>query len=328
MKIYRLHSIIYLLFFILCNCTTKKSVAQDTKSYPNKPVRIIVAVATGGGVDLQARLFANRLSENFNKIFLVENRPSASGADAFGLVANGEPDGHLLLAVNPSFTVPQKFAKNLPSPLNDFTPIALLSRAPFLFVVHPSLPVRSVKDFIALAKSKPGKLNFSGPPVGTSSHLGAAWFFSLAKINVSYIAYKGTGPAQIGLISGETEATMASIVSVSPHIKNGRLRVLGITTEKRYKDLPELPTVAEQGATGFEYVTFFGIVAPSNTPFQIVNKLNNELLKISSSKDIEKKYLDDGAELMKTNPEQFKQFIFKEVIRWNKVIETTGIKSE
>lgn len=314
---------------ILCSPWWGPSVhAQDGQPfyYPSKPVRVIVAVAPGGGVDIQARLFSQKLSEQFGRSFVVENRPSAGGADAFGLVARGAPDGHLLLAVNSSFTVPRAFARNLPDPIRDFTPVALLSRAPFLLVVHPSVPARSVRDFIALARAQPGKLNFAGPPSGTSSHLGAIWFFSLARIQVSYVPYKGTGPAQIALIGGETEATMASIVSVGSHLKAGRLRALGVTTTQRFRMMPELPTVAEQGAPGYEYITFFGLVAPPATPAGIVSRLGGELSRIVAMPDVENKFREEGAETLRATPEQFAQFIASEVQRWNKVVQTTGIK--
>lgn len=298
------------------------------ESYPLRAVRVMVHVAPGGGVDIQARLFSQKLSEQFGRAFLVENRPSAGGADAFGHVAKAAPDGYLLLAVNPSFTVPHAFAKNLPDPVKDFAPISLLSRAPFLLVVHPSIPVKTVKEFISLAKSKPGKLNFAGAPSGTATHLAAAWFFSAAKIDVSYVPYKGTGPAQIALVGGETDATMASVVSVRQHINTGRLRAVGVTSAERSKVLPNLPTLAEQGAPGYEYITFFGFVAPASTPAAVLNKLNTELAKIVVLPEIESKFLEEGAVTNRGTPLQFGQFIAAEVGRWNKVVKITGIKAE
>jgi tripartite-type tricarboxylate transporter receptor subunit TctC len=302
--------------------------AQDASTYPTKPVRVIVAVAAGGGVDIQARLFSQKLGEALKRSFVVENRPSAGGADAFGLVATASPDGYTLLAVNPSFTLPVSFAKNLPDPVRDYTPVSLLTRAPFMMVVHPSIPVKSPKEFIALARSQPGKLTLCGAPTGSATHLAAAWFFKLANIDITYVPYRGTGPAQSALIGGETAATMASVVSVGTHISSGRLRALGVTTSQRSKLYPNLPTVAEHGAPGFDYATFFGFVSAANTPAPIIAKLNGELLKILAMPDIQERFREDGAEAIGSTPEQFRQFIGGEAARWRKVVQETGIRPE
>ena len=302
--------------------------ADDATTWPFKPVRVIVAVAAGGGVDIQARLFSQKLTEALKRAFVVENRPSAGGAQAFGFVASAPPDGYTLLAVNPSFTLPVSFAKNLPDPTKDYTPVALLTRAPFLMVVHPSVPVKTPKEFIALAKAQPGRLNLAGAPAGSATHLAAAWFFRLANIEVTYVPYRGTGPAQSALIAGETAATMASVVSVGPHVASGRLRALGVTTSQRSKLYPHLPTVAEQGAPGFDYATFFGFVAPGGTSTNIVAKLNSELVKIVMTPELVERLKQDGAETVGSTPEQFRQFIGNEAARWRKVVQDTGINPD
>ena len=309
-------------------CLAGTAHAQDAASYPSKPVRVMVALAPGGAVDIQARLFSQKLTESLRQPFVVENRPSAGGADAFGLVAKAAPDGHTLLAVNPSFTLPQDFSKNLPDPVKDFAPISLLTRAPLLLVVHPSVPVKSARDWLALARARPGQLNFGGSPNGSQLHLGALWFFSLAKIKVAYIPYKGTGPAMIALLGGETDVSIVSIVSVGAHVKSGRLRALGVTSMQRSQTMPNLPSIAEQGVPGFDYISFFGFVAPAGTPAAIVNKLSSELARTIHNRELADKLKDDGAEPVGGTPDEFRQFIAAEVPRWRKIVQDNGIKSE
>ncbi len=302
--------------------------AAAAADYPSKPVRIIVAVAPGGGVDIQARLSAQKVSESIGRPFVVENRPSAGGADAYNLVAKSPPDGYTLLAVNASFTVPQPASRTLPDTQKDFAPIALLTRSPSLLVVHPSMPVKTPREFIAFARARPGKINYGGAPLGTATHLAAVWFFTVAKIDVVYVPYKGAGPALSAMLGGETAVTMASVLSVGAYVTSGKLRALGVTTLQRSKVYPNLPTVAEQGAPGFDYAPFFGWVAPARTPAPVVSLLNAELIKAMSSPDVVEKLREDGAEPQRTTPDEFAQFIAVESRRWRKVVQDSGIRLE
>ena len=302
--------------------------AQDAGTYPSKPVRVIVSVAPGGAVDLQARLFAQRLGEALKRSFVVENRPSAGGADAFGLVASAPPDGYTLLAVNPGFTLPLTFAKNLPDPTKDYAPISMLTRAPFLMVIHPSIPAKTPREFIALAKAQPGKLTMCGALTGSATHFAAEWFFRQANIKITYVPYRGVGPALSALMGGETDGSLSSVVSVGPHVASGKLRALGVTTAQRSRLFPNLPTLAEQGAPGYDYLTFFGFVSSANTPAPIIAKLHGELQKILANPELLERFKEDGAEGVGSSPEQFRQFIAAEAAKWRKVVQETGIKPD
>lgn len=309
---------------------TGSAPAQDAAAtYPSKPVRVIVGVAPGGSVDGQARMFSQKLSELLHQPFIVENRPSGGGTAAMTAVAKAPSDGYMLLAVSPSFTVAPSMTKDLTTdPIRDFAPVSLMTKSPYLLVVHPSVPAKSVKDFIALAKARPGKLNLGGTPTGNIVQLAALWFFSVAKINVTYIPYKGTGPSIVALISGETDATMGNIISVGPHVKAGKVRALGVTSAQRYKLMPELPTFQEQGVPGYDMATFHGWIAPAGTAPAIMSKLSAELAKVVNMPDIANRLKDDGGEPVGSTPEQFRLFIAEEIPRWRKIVQDNNIKAD
>ena len=300
--------------------------AQDAASFPSKPVRVLLGFAPGGATDIQARLFSQKLAENLRQQFIVENRPSADGAVAMGMVAKAAPDGYNLLAVTATLTIPHSASMNLPDPIKDFAPVSHVSRAPLLLVVHPSVPAKSVRELILLAKSRPGKMNFGGSPTGSIIQLATLWFFSLAGVNATYVPYSGTGPSSTALSGGHVDAAMGSVISIGHHVKSGRLRALGVTYAQRSRMWPDLPAIAEQGVPGFEYIAFHGWVAPAGTPAAIVNKLSAEIARVAKLPELADKLKDDGAEPVGSTPEQFRQLIAAEVPRWKKVVQDAGIK--
>ena len=300
--------------------------AQDAASFPSKPVRVLLGIAPGGATDIQARLFSQKLAENLRQQFIVENRPSADGAVAMGMVAKAAPDGYNLLAVTATLTIPHTASMNLPDPIKDFAPVSHVSRAPLLLVVHPSVPAKSVRELILLAKSRPGKMNFGGSPTGSIIQLATLWFFSLAGVNATYVPYSGTGPSSTALSGGHVDAAMGSVISIGHHVKSGRLRALGVTYAQRSRMWPDLPAIAEQGVPGFEYIAFHGWVAPAGTPAAIVNKLSAEIARVAKLPELADKLKDDGAEPVGSTPEQFRQLIAAEVPRWKKVVQDAGIK--
>ncbi len=301
--------------------------AQAQTAYPVKPVRIIVPVAPGGSVDAQARLFSRRISEETNQSFIIENRPMAGGAAAFASVAKAIPDGYTLLAVSPTLALAPATGGAV-DPVKDFAHISLVAKAPYLLVVNPSVPVKSAKEFIALAKSRPGTVNFGGTPTGNIVHLAALWLFSMANIKVTYVPYKGTGPSMIAAVSGEVDAVMGSVVGIMPFVKSGKVRALAVTTGQRSKFLPDIPTLAEQGVPGYDFSTFHGWVAPAGTPSPIINQLNLHLKHAVYHPEVMKILTPDGVEPVASTPEQFRDLIASEVVRWKKIVKENNIKVE
>ena len=305
--------------------------AQDIGNYPARPVRTVVALPPGGATDVQARIFASRLSETFGRQFFVENRPGAGSIAGYTAVAKAPPDGYTLLAVGLTFTFAPALERELAiDPVRDFAPVSLMTKAPWLLVVHPSLPAKSVKEFIALAKARPGKLNFGGGALLSGTHLLAAWLIQAAHIQAEYIPYSsgGTGLSTIDLVSGRVDAAIATVLTTKPFIDAGKLRVLGISSAQRSKVFPNLPTIAEQGVPGYDAYTFHGWVAPAGTPPAIVNRLSTELARIARSTEIVDKIKDDGGEPVGSNPEQFRQFIVAEVTRWKSIVTSSGMSAK
>lgn len=314
---------------IIIALTTGHVCSQDAASYPSKPVRVILGLAPGGSTDILARQFSQKLTESLHQPFIVENRPSAGSTIALGMVAKAAPDGYTLHAADPTLTVAPSFFRNMPADaLTDLAPVSLMIRAPYMMVVHPSVPAKSVTELVALAKSRPGKLNFSGAPNGTIIQLASLWFFSLARINVAYVPYKGTGPSLIALVGGETDASVGNVLSMLPYVQSGRLRAVGITSTQRSTAFPNMPTVAEQGVPGYELITFHGWLAPAGTPAATVNKLSTEIARIVTAPEIAGKLKSEGAEAVGSTPEQFRQLITAQLQRWSKVAQDKGIKPE
>jgi tripartite-type tricarboxylate transporter receptor subunit TctC len=301
--------------------------AQGPDSYPTRPVRILVGLAPGGGTDIQARLFAQKLTENVGRAFVVENRTGAGGTIAYALAAKSPPDGYTLLAVASGFSISPAIYSKLPyDAQKDLAPISLVVQAPLLLLSHPSLPVKSAKELISMARSKPGVLDFGSAGHGTSTGMALELFRTMAKVKVTHVPYKGTGQALIETISGQVHAMFGNPLSSYQHVKTGRLRALGVTTAQRSKIFPDLPTIAESGVPGYEDSTWFGVLAPAGTPIAIINKVNAELVKTLKSRDVLDRLAPDGAEPVGSTPEEFRQHLAREIARWRKVVRDAGIK--
>jgi len=299
------------------------------ETYPARPVRVVIGLAPGGGTDLQARLFAQKLSENLGRPFVVENRTGAGGTIAYAQVAKSPPDGYTLMGVTSGYTITPAVYSKLPyDPVKDFAPISLVAQAPFLLLTHPSLPVRSVKDLLALARAKPAMLDCGSAGHGSSTHMAYELFRTMAGVNIAHIPYKGTGPALIDAMAGQVHMLFGNVLSSLTHVKTGRLRALAVTTAKRSMVLPDLPTVSESGVTGYQNSTWFGLLAPAGTPSAVLSKLNAELVKTSQSPDIVERLAPDGGEPVGSTPEQFGRHLALEIARWRKVVKDAGMKVE
>ena len=301
--------------------------AQD--AYPAKPVRVLVGLAPGGGTDIQTRLFAQKLTEAFNRSFVVENRPGAAGTVAYALAAKSPPDGYTLIGITSGYTITPHVYRKLPyDPAKDFAPISLVSQAPFILVVHPSLPAKSVKDLLAIARAKPGVLNNASAGLGSSTHMAFELFRYLAGVKITHVPYKGTGPALVDAMSGQVHMLFGNVLSTLTHVKSARLRALGVTTARRSKVLPDLPTIAEAGVPGYENSTWHGWLAPAGTPSAVLNRLNGELVKAARAPDLAEKLAADGGEGVGTTSEEFARLIATETARWGKVIKEAGLNLE
>ncbi|HZM44554.1 MAG TPA: tripartite tricarboxylate transporter substrate binding protein [Burkholderiales bacterium] len=304
-------------------------VAQAQDAYPSRPVRVLVGLAPGGATDIQTRLFAQKLTEAFNRPFVVENRPGAGGTVAYAQLAKAPADGHTLMGITGGFTITPHIYRKLPyDPAKDFTPIALVVRAPFVLAVHPSLPAKSVRDLLALAKAQPGALNCASAGLGSSTHMAFELFKALAGVKITHVPYKGTGPALVDAMAGQVHMLFGNVLSMFTHVKSGRLRALAVTTDRRSKVLPELPTIAESGVPAYENSTWHGWLAPAGVPPAIVNRLNAELVKAAQAPDLAEKLAADGGEGVSSTPEQFARLIATETARWGKVIKEAGITLE
>lgn len=299
------------------------------QNYPTRPVRLVVASSPGGASDILARTLAQKLTEEFGQQVVVDNRPGASGIIGTDIVAKSARDGYTLLIIQPSLTINPSMVSKLPyNAMRDFAPVSLVVDAAQIMTVNPSVPAKTVKDLIALAKAKPGHLTFGSPGVGTSPHLTAELLKLMAGVDMPQVLFKGSGMAYISLISGEISAAFSTVLSAMPHIKTGRIRALGVTTLKRVQALPDVPTIAESGLPGFETSQWFGILAPAGTPRPIIDRLYQALSRASSSPDVKDRLAAQGVEVVNRNPEEFASVIKHETGQWAKVIKAAGIKPE
>ena len=302
---------------------------MNAQEYPSKPVRLIVPFPPGGTTDITGRLVAQHLTEAWKQQVIVDNRPGAGGIIGTELAAKSTPDGHTALlgsitthAVNPALYTNLNF-----DPVKDFSPVSLVVSSPQLLAVHPSIEAKSVNELLALAKSRPGKLNYASAGAGTSPHLTFELLKSMAGINILHVPYKGTGPAINDLLGGQVQMMITGVVALIPHIKSNRLRGLGVTSAKRVSALPELPTIIESGIPGFDVSSWFGVFLPAAVPKPIVRKMNLEILRMLEKEDIRQRLTNLGADPAdKNTPEQFSAYVKSEMTRWSKVVKDTGTK--
>jgi tripartite-type tricarboxylate transporter receptor subunit TctC len=302
---------------------------SPAEAYPARPVRVIVGLAPGGGTDIQTRLFAQKLSESLGRPFVVENRTGAGGTLAYAQVAKAPPDGYTLLGVAGGYTItPAVYAKLPYDPVRDFAPISLVVQAPFLLLTHPSLPVKSVKDLLALARAKPGMLDCASAGHGTSTHMAFELFKAMAGVNITHIPYKGTGQSLVDAMAGQVHMLFGNVLSSLTHVRAGRLRALAVTTARRSTVLPDLPTIAESGVPGYENSTWHGWLAPAGTPPAVLTRLNAELVKSARAPDVVERLAPDGGEPVGSTPEEFSRHIATDMARWSKLVKEIGIRFE
>ena len=306
------------------------NIVLAAESYPTRPVRVIAAFSPGGYVDFTARLVSAPLGAALGQQFVVENRAGAGGIVGTEAVARAAPDGHTLVVGSVgTHAVNQTLYPKLPyNVVRDFQPVARLSDAPSILAVHPSLPVRSVKDLVALARGKPGSINYASAGAGTSTHLAAVLFEHLGRVKLVHVPYKGGGPALIAVVAGEVPVTFGTAASVSPHTKSGRLRGLAVTSGRRSQVLPDMPTIAEAGLHGYEMLNWLGLFAPTGTPRTIVDRLAHEAMRIVRSPDIVAKFHAQASEPSPLPTDEFTAFVRKEVEKWGKVVTATGMTAE
>lgn len=299
------------------------------EDYPAKPVRIIVPFAPGGGTDLVARLTAQKLSERLGQQFIVENRSGAGGVIGSDLVAKSKPDGYTLVVVSGSHTINPSLYRHLPyDTLRDFAPVTNLVAGPALLVVHPSVPANNVRELIALAKAKPGTLSFASSGNGSPPHLGGELFKWKAGVDMIHVPYKGNGPAYADLIGGQVSLMFPNIATSLQHVQSGRLRALAVTSRTRIRVAPDIPTVAESGLPGYELNSWFGLLAPADTPPAVLRLLQQEIAKIYQLPEVREKIVSQGVEPVANTPAEFAVEIKAEMAQWSQLFKAANIKSE
>jgi tripartite-type tricarboxylate transporter receptor subunit TctC len=316
------------LFLLVIFYTFGVALPAGAQFFPSKTVRILVGFAPGGSTDILARLIAQEMTKNVGQQVVVDNRPGAGGNIAAELASKAPPDGHTLFACTTGVFAIQPFLySKLPyDPEKGLVPVTQTGSLPYIVVVHPSLPVKNVKDFIAFAKARPGEINYASSGIGTASHLSAALFASAAGLKMVHVPYKGTGNAMSDLLAGQVVMIFDQPVSSLPHVQAGKLRVLGISSGTRFPTLKDIPTIAEQGLPSFEAISWAGICAPGGTPKPIVDRVYSEVAKVLKVPDIRDRLLRDGIEPIGSTPEQFLEHTKKEAIKWGKVVKDSGAR--
>lgn len=311
-----------LALFIPCS-----AIAQP---YPNKPIRLIVPFPPGGGVDFIGRIVGQKLSERLGQQVAVDNRAGANGIVGLQALMASPPDGYTIAAASagPLTVNPFIYSKLPYDTLRDFTAIANMVNFPLLLVAHPSLPVKNVRELIALAKAKPDQITYSSPGSGNSGHLAAELFNSMAKVKILHIPYKGTAPAVLAVLSGEAQLTYSSIPTILPQVRAGKVRALGVGNATRVPSLPEFPTIAEAGLPGYEAYAWGGMIGPANMPKDVVQRLNKEIVEILKLKDVTERMLSEGTVPTPSSPEEFTAYMKSELKKWGDVVKMANIKGE
>jgi tripartite-type tricarboxylate transporter receptor subunit TctC len=303
--------------------------ASFAQQYPGKAIRYVVPFPPAGATDILARFVADKLVPALGQQVVVDNRAGASGNVGMDHVAKSPPDGYTIVMCTAAQFINETLYAKIPFSIpRDFTAVALVAHVPNIMEVHPSIPVRTVKEFIALAKSRPGQLNYASSGSGTSIHMSAELFQMMTGVRMLHVPYKGSGPALIDLISGQVQVMFDNLPSSMPYLKAGRLRPIAVTTAMRYPGLPEIPTVSESGVAGFEAVASFGVLAPAATPRNVVVRLNTEINRALRLPDMQERFAQQGAIPAPGTPEEYTAFIRSEIPKWAKVVKVSGAKVE
>ncbi len=299
------------------------------QNYPVKPVRMIVPFAPGGNTDIIGRVFAPKFGENLGQQVIIDNRGGAGSTIGTELAAKAAPDGYVLLMVSAAHTINPAMAKKLPyDSVKDFTPISVIADVPTSFMIHPQLPARNVKEFITIARARPGEIFYSTAGRGTVGHLAAELINSSAKVKLTAVHYKGSGPSVIDLIAGHVQMQLMSMPAAVPHAKTGKLRMIAQTGEKRSGAAPDVPTMQEQGLKGFVVSSGFALFGPAGLPRPIVDRVHSALVKALNDGGVKKSLADQGAEVVANTPEQHDAFNKAEIAKWIKVVKDAGIQPE
>ncbi len=315
-------AIIATLGFAFSICTAYAA----TPEYPNKPIRLIVPFAAGGPMDIMSRAIGEKMTAAWGQQVIIDNRGGAGGSIGVELAARSAPDGHTLLtghigthAVNPSL-----YANLNYDPVKDFSPVTLIATLPLGLFVHQSINTKSVRELIAAAKSRPGRINFATASSGGPTHMAAEMLKSMSGINIVHVPYKGNAAALNALVAGESQMMFSNLLTGMPHVRSGRLNVLAVSSGKRSPQAPELPTVAEAGVPGYDFTPWYGILAPAATPREIVIKLNREIVGIIESTDMKSRFFSQGVDLTTSTPEEFSRLIRTEIPKWRKIVKDSG----
>ncbi len=303
------------------------ALATQARAFPDKPVRLVVPYSAGGSTDLISRALGQKLSEMWGQTVVIDNRPGGSTIIATDIVAKSAPDGYTLLVTTTSFTIVPSLTGKLPyDPAKDFEPITLINTTPLVLVVNPGVPAKSVKELIALAKARPGELNFGSAGSGGSNHLAGELFNVMAGVKIVHVPYKGNAPALNDLVGGHVDIVFNGLTSAVPLIKAGRLRPLAVTSLTRSSALPDIPTLDELGLKGFQAVAWNGLSAPARTPKDLIRRINADVLKVIRSPEFVERLTAEGSDAVGDSPEQFAAFLQEETARWNKLIKFANIK--
>ena len=307
-------------------CASHAAGAAQQEHYPQRPIRFIVPFAAGGTTDIIARVVGAKLSEELGQQFIVDNRGGAGSTIGTAIAAKAAPDGHTILLGNNGLAINETLYPKLPyDALKDLLPVSLVGMTPNVLVVNTAVPAKTVKDFIALAKAQPGKLTYASAGAGSSTHLSVELLQSLAAIKAVHVPYKGGAPALADTISGQVQFMLATLPSAHPHIVSGRLRALGVSGGERSAALPDVPTIAESGLPGYDYTSWYGILAPAGTPQAIITRLNAVTVKALNAKDVTDRLRQQGLEPRSTTPQKFGEMIRTEIGVWAKIIKSAGI---
>lgn len=298
------------------------------QQYPAKPIRIIVAAAPGGGTDFMARLVGQKLSEAFGQQVIVDNRPGGGSTLGFELGVRAPPDGHTLTMISPSWSINPSLYPIKFDAVTDYTPVIFVARGPFIIVVHPSLPARTTRELVALAKAKPNAITYGSSGSGAIVHLTTELFLHMAGVKMTHVPYKGGGPAMTDLIAGHIQVVFATPQAGLPQVKAGRIRAIAVTTSDRMGAAPDIPTAAESGVPGYEVVNWHGLIGPKGLPRPVVDRLNAEMNKLIKARDVEEKFQANGVTAAGGGPEVLYEQIRREIEQWRKVTAAAGVKAQ
>jgi tripartite-type tricarboxylate transporter receptor subunit TctC len=318
------------IIFVVIGCAAAAIASTAAgQAYPTKPVRMIAASSPGSAVDIVARIVAQKLGEQLGQQVVVDNRAGAGGNLGAELAAKAAPDGYTLFMGTPAHAINTGLYRKLNYDLiRDFAPVSQVTSGQYVVIVHPSLPVKSIKELIALARAKPGQLNYASAGSGNATHLAGELFSSAAHVKLVHVPYKGSGPALTDVVGGQVQLMFCNLTAALPQVKTGRIRALAVTGPTRAAAAPELPTVIEAGVPGYTVISWFGVLVPAATPRELIVKLNAELARTMSAPDVRDRLAADGAEPTTGTPEQFGTFLRAEITQWTKVIKNAGIVAE